>query len=423
MTKFAPQRQDIKMKILSLFTFITIALLTADANASLDTSFDPMANRDVLSIVVQTDGKILIGGQFSTATGVDRRGIARLNVDGSLDTGFDPGVNGDIHAIALQADGKILIGGFFTMVGGVSRNRIARLNANGSLDIDFDSDVNEGVLSVVLQADGKILIGGLFTMIEGVSRNHIARLNASGPLDTGFDPNAINTDVNGTPRGNTAIFSMASQADGKIVIGGRFTIIGGVPRQQIARLNADGSLDIDFDPNANDAFGGNEIFSILPQANGKILIGGRFITIGGIDSRFLALLNADGSLDTNFAPNVGGAVVVIAAQTDGKILIGGSFRVVADVPRNSIARLNADGSLDTNFDPDAAFFGGGTFVVTIALQADGKILIGGPFNMISGITRNRIARLKADDVVDDDDDDQFCVPINARNGNFAVVCL
>ena len=123
---------------------------------------------------------------------VGRVAIARLNADGSTDTGFNPGSGGNdwVEAVALQPDGKVLIGGSFTSFNGTPRNRIARLNANGSLDTTFNpgSGVDNTVNRIAVQSDGKVLLVGAFTTVNGVSRNRIARLNADGSLDTSFNP-------------------------------------------------------------------------------------------------------------------------------------------------------------------------------------------------------------------------------------------
>jgi uncharacterized delta-60 repeat protein len=112
---------------------------------------------------------------------------------GSVDLSFNPGssVNGTIHCLALQSDGKILIGGVFTTVNEAVRNRVARLNTDGSTDFDFDpgsgiSGVNTN-FAMAVQSDGKIIVGGHFTAVNGTNRNRIARLNADGSLDPSFD--------------------------------------------------------------------------------------------------------------------------------------------------------------------------------------------------------------------------------------------
>ena len=130
--------------------------------------FDPNANGAVRVVVVQPDGKILIGGDFTTLSpnggaAVTRNRIARLNPDGTLDTAFNPNANNIVYSIAVQADGKILAGGDFTnSIGGQTRNRIARLDATTGLADSFDPNANNTVYSIAVQADGKILAGGVF---------------------------------------------------------------------------------------------------------------------------------------------------------------------------------------------------------------------------------------------------------------------
>jgi uncharacterized delta-60 repeat protein len=145
-----------------------------------------------------------------------------------LETGFNPNVNLDLYEMAVQSDGKILIGGSFTTVGGVTRNRIARLNSDGSLDTGFNPNVNSNVEALAVQSDGKILIGGWFTAVgsPATTRNYVARLNADGSLDTGFNPNA-----------SSIIRTVREQSDGKIIIGGGFTTVGGTARNRLARLS------------------------------------------------------------------------------------------------------------------------------------------------------------------------------------------
>ncbi|MBU1615237.1 delta-60 repeat domain-containing protein, partial [bacterium] len=174
-----------------------------------------------------------------------------------------------------------------TKIAGKTRNYIARLNPDGTLDITFDPspNVNGSIHSIAVQPDGKILIGGWFTKIAGTTTNYIARLNPDGTLDTTFDP---------SPNVNGSIHSIAVQPDGKIFVGGYSPSIAG---KKIARLNPDGTLDTTFDPNVNAHFG---IGSILIQPDGKVLIGGHFPTIAGLTRDNITRLNPDGTLDTTF---------------------------------------------------------------------------------------------------------------------------
>jgi uncharacterized delta-60 repeat protein len=157
----------------------------------LDTGFNPDANSAVVSTAVQPDGKIIIGGYFTSVSGTARNRLVRLNADGTLEPGFNPNVysgNGGVSCTAVQADGKILIGGIFTGVSGAQRYYLARLNADGTLESGFSPNVNSTVLSTVMQADGRIIIGGLFGSVDGAGRGYIARLNANGTLDSVFNP-------------------------------------------------------------------------------------------------------------------------------------------------------------------------------------------------------------------------------------------
>ncbi|HSC75657.1 MAG TPA: thrombospondin type 3 repeat-containing protein [Pseudomonadales bacterium] len=218
-----------------------------NSDGSLDQNFNNGSGADLIfKTELQADGKILICGSFNTVNGVSRKSIARLNADGSLDASFSvgSGANSTVYATALQADGNILIGGNFTTVNGAVRNRIARLNANGSLDAGFGVGSNGTVYTVALQADGKILIGGDFTTFNSVARSRIARLNADGSLDASFN---VGSGANNT------VYTAALQADGKINIGGSFTIYNGKSTKYITRIHA-GDSDQDGIENAADAF-------------------------------------------------------------------------------------------------------------------------------------------------------------------------
>ena len=375
-----------------------IARLNSDG--SLDTSFGnglEGASGTVESVGLQPDGKVLIGGGFSTVNGTSRGRIARLNSDGSLDTNFGNGLagaNGIVYSVALQADGKVLIGGNYSTVNRTARGKIARLNSDGSLDTTFGNGLagaNFFVQLVALQADGKVLIGGAFTTVNGTAQRYFARLNSDGSLDTGF--------FEGLEGPSGGVISAALQPDGKVLIGGRFITVNGTTRGRIARLNSNGSLDTSF---GNGLAGAEfEVYSVALQADGKVLIGGDFTTVNGTLQTRIARLNSDGTLDTGFGNGLAGAnssVYSVAVQSDGKVLIGGSFTNVNSTTRGRIARLNSDGTLDASFGNGLA--GANTFVYSVAVQPDGKVLIGGSFGLVNGLARGRIARLNSNGSLD-----------------------
>lgn len=342
-------------------------------------------------VAAQPDGKLLIAGAFNQVNTDLRLRIVRLNLNGTVDASFNPWFDGAIYGMAVQGDGKILIAGQFTNIypngnGAATptpRQYIARLNADGSVDASFNPQANNYVRGLLVQPDGRIVISGGFSTLQpngaaaSTARNKIARVNADGTLDTGFDP-----------KPNDAVTGIALQPDGKILLGGVFArlqpngALTTTDRSRLARVNADGTLDTAFDPNPS----GNQVSSILVQPDGKILVGGDFYNFQpkpGITSTSrsdIARLNTDGTVDPVFNPKASGNVYSLALQADGKVILGGQFTTLqpngaaSAVTRNFISRVLADGSLDNGFDSNP-----NGLVASVGLQADGKVLVGGYF--------------------------------------------
>lgn len=313
---------------------------------------------------------------------------------GQVDTGFNVGgglggVDGIVQAIALLpgGTGQLLIAGEFNSVGGEAHRGIARIGASGNVDATFRTNTNGIVNSVAVGSDGSSVIGGIFSQVNGTPRNGIAKLDENGAIvtPTAFDPGAGADNV---------IYSVALQEDGKILIGGLFSTVQGQPRSRIARLNANGSLDTGFNPTAD-----NAVYSIAVQPDGRILVAGNFTSIAGTTVNRVARLNANGTIDAGFDPGDGanGRVAALALQPDGKILLGGYFTQVDGTNHSRIARLAANGSLDTGFNTGT---GANDNILTLALQTDGKILIGGLFTNFNGTSLNRFARLNSNGGLD-----------------------
>jgi uncharacterized delta-60 repeat protein len=332
----------------------------------------------VFATAVQPDGKILIGGDFTSILGVSRNNIARLNQDGTLDSAFNPDANGFVRSIALQPDGRIVVAGSFTSIGGQPRNRIARVDAETGASDSFDPNANDSVLCIAVQPDGRILVGGLFTVVGGQGRNHIARLDPGTGTADPFNPNA-----------NNHVFTIALQRDGKVLVGGYFhgaLSIGGQAREYFARLDTTTGQADSFDPSA-----GAIVFSIVVQPDGKIVIGGDFSSIGGQQRNWIARLDPSTGQADSFNPNANSTVYSLALQADGKILAAGYFKSIGGQLRNYIARLDPNTGLADSFDP-----GADKVVRSIALQLDGKVLIGGDFATVGSQPRGLLARLSND---------------------------
>ncbi len=266
----------------------------------------------------------------------------------------------------------------------------------GTLDMSF-APVITGVFfaqinAMIVQTNDQILFGGSFTNVSGAARSGIARLNADGSVDQGFDPG---TGISG---GLNSVNAIAVQSnDGSVWIGGDFTKVNGTNRTRVARLNSNGSLDAAFNPGTGP---NNTVKALAAQPDGSILIAGRFTSVNGKNRGSLARLSATGSLDTNFVSGVGADAEIdtLALQSDGKIIIGGRFTHFNGTSQARIARLNgADGSLDSSFNIGP---GANDFVNAVLLQPDGKILVGGGFTNINTAGIYGIARLETNGIVD-----------------------
>jgi len=334
-------------------------LIKLNSDGSKDTSFNIGSgfSNYVTRILKQSDGKVLVGGFFTTFTGETNNRLIRLNSDGSKDTSFNigSGFNGGINTIEYQSDGKILFGGAFTTFNGATENRLIRLNSDGSKDTSFNigSGFNNVVYSVAVQSDGKILVGGDFTTFTGATQNRLIRLNSDGSKDTSFN---VGSGFSGTTT-NTWVNSVVVQSDGKILAGGAFTTFTGQTNNKIIRLNSDGSKDTSFIIGSGFGTSFNFIQAITLQSDGKILPVGAYSTYSGATNNRLIRLNSNGSKDTslNIGTGFSNTTYAILVQSDGKILVGGAFTGATGTANIRMIRLNSDGSKDTSFNIGSGF--------------------------------------------------------------------
>jgi len=387
-----------------------------NANGTLDGAFNPGAGADgeVYSVGLQPDGRVVTGGNFTAVNGTVRSYVARLNTAGSVDSGFDPGkaISGyyadPISSLVVQPDGKVLLGGWFNDVQGVYRNHVARLNANGRLDSTFDpgTGANGPVQAVAVQADGKVLIGGQFSTVNGTNCNSVARLNANGSLDLSFQPNVATINPGSDcPPGyfcSTGLWTtthLLVQPDGQVLIGGHLATYVWPAfegedmqiryRPFIGRFNVNGSRDNSFDAGINASWSYSPLTALILQPDGKVLVG-RYEGI--------SRLNPNGTLDSSFNTVVVGDPRSIALQPDGKLIVGGSLFAFNSPNRQGLVRLHANGSLDDGFNVNTGV--DGRPVYSVAVQPDGRLIVGGSFITVNGTNRNYLARLNADGSVD-----------------------
>lgn len=351
-------------------------------------------NGDVIAVAVQADGKILIGGNFTSYDGMSYNRIIRLNSDGSPDNSFLSGSGFSspyfmtfVNKIIIQPDGKILVAGFIDSYDGTSIGGVVRLMPNGVIDNTFSSTAL-APLAMELQADGKIVVGTSdFSAI-------LVRLNSDGSLDGSWNPGS---------GPDNSVKTIAIQPDGKILIGGNFSSYNSTPFPYITRLNTDGTLDTSFSSASSP---NGDVMSIGLQSTGKIIVMGQFSTYGGYSINSIIRLNSNGTIDSTFlspgafpTEGVPGSLYSLLIQNDDKIIVGGNFsnyiKSSVTTTVSGIIRINTNGTVDSSFVTGTGLttqFGFGT-AQSLALQPDGKLIVGGTFALYNGNAANSLARI------------------------------
>ena len=330
------------------------------------------------------DGGVLAAGVYwpSDLGSLGQPQLLKFLPNGGTDSGFNsPNVYAGIRVHPLP-DGKVL----YSATGGVPAPRpLVRLNTNGSIDNTY---VLDPVITSIINAIDIAPMNRPVFLANTAAGPRLVRLLDTGAIDPAFAPGL---------GAASSISTMAVQADGKIIVSGPFATMNGVPRNRIARLNADGSVDTTFNPGTGFTGGSGAPGRLVLQPDGKILATGGGLMYNGV-AVDLVRINPDGSRDETFTVSSTpvGNISGLALQPDGKILIGGSFTSINGVARSRIARLNSNGELDLSFNAEV----GSANVGHIIVESTGKITIGGLFSTVNGVTRNNLARLESNGALD-----------------------
>ncbi len=352
-------------------------------------------NGPLSAVEALPQGGALVAGEFTAVDGLPRTGLTRLNPDGSVDPGFLPptllaspipqfGVPpAKINCLLSLANGRIVAGGFIGLVNGKPARNLIRMQADGTLDPTFQHPGMDGAIwTLVEQPDGKILVGGAFDHVGNQSLRGLVRLNPDGSLDSGFSAGF----------GGTVVFGAAVGLlpEGKLLVGGHFETQNGRAVSELVRLHADGSLDTTFPLLATGASALVTCVSVGPD--GRAYVGGYFDLIGGRSIRRLARLKADGSLDLTFrAPQPNGEVISLVPLPNGQLWVGGMFSNIGGVSRRYVALLNEDGTVDQTFDGGR---GAGDHVWTVSASGDGSLYVGGALRSFNDQPVSHLARLR-----------------------------
>jgi uncharacterized delta-60 repeat protein len=370
-------------------------LLRFNSNGTQDNTFNCCPGPDVGGIgriLLQTDGKILVSGQFNTYHGAARPKLVRLESNGNVDLSFDAGssTSGPILSpMALRADGRILCSGSFSTVQGQTRPGLVQLLANGTVDPSFTvgagfvngSGTASGPLAVALDGSGRVVCLGNFVFFDGAVRMRLARLNANGTLDNTFhqQSGALGT-----------VEDITVRSDGRILVVGYFSYFNGTPRRGLVRLLSDGTVDPAFVTNSTAI--SSTLLRVAQQSTGKVVVMGQ---LNGTSTYVVSRINGDGSPDPGFSTGSGfnGVITDMAVQADDKIIACGVFTAYAGNTVGRIVRLLPDGQIDPSFNTGSGFVGQ---VNCVRVQPDGKVLVGGTFTQFNGSTGSRLIRLNSD---------------------------
>ncbi|NDF01213.1 MAG: hypothetical protein EB034_23550, partial [Verrucomicrobia bacterium] len=398
--------------LLGTITNATLLINDNDLNSpvagSLDVSFGANlgANGPVFSVGLRSNGKVMVAGAFTTINGVSRNRYARLNADGGLDAVFDPGTgaNNVVDSLAVYIPPPVVpVGVFASATFGFFP--LAQTNV-------VDSGGTSGVVSLTLTSSPFFFRGvdNLRIYYQGTQllNTNLATSNSFsvpyGPGTSTVVTIIMNEGVLSSLQQWSYVGSIVpdSTAVERVVVGGDFTAINGVNRDRVAQLTEGGPMDATYGLGSGSsivlAVGVNTNYA-QPTLLGKSVVGGNFTTLNGANVSRVARLNLDGSLDLSFAIGTGAndTVNALVVQPDGKVIIGGFFTNFNALSRGRLARLNANGSVDAGFDTS---IGANNVVLTVALQPDGRSLVGGLFTSLNGTARNFIARLNPDGTVD-----------------------
>ena len=346
------------------------------------------------AIVLQPDRRILVGGNFSDSLGRPRT-ITRLLESGCEDPSFEqrpmPGDVGEVNAVALQTNGATLLGGQIAANGQMLAG-LVRITPSGDLDPGFAAPLHaySHINAVAVQPDGRIVAAGLLSLDSNHWFNTVVRLQPSGALDTNFD---VGTGVGLLD--SSAIIRVEPLVDGRILVAGKFTEFSGRPCRGLVRLLPNGMLDSSFVPASQMPAG---VYAVAIQPDGRILVAGPSDVLNPSENHSVARLNADGSLDASFEaiPIANERIHALGVQADGRILLGGGFTAITGVTRRGVARLQPNGSLDGSFDAGLGPEGDDGVVGAITVQPDGRILVGGSFTSFNGIPCQNLVRLNGD---------------------------
>lgn len=357
---------------------------------------------ETYAIVPQAGRRVLLGGDYQTSTGQwNLSGLHSLGRDGEADALFHRQANTQVKTVAVAKNGMILAAATHLNSSADLSQQLRRYHPDGRIDPTFSPQVEGAVHAVAFLPDNRILIAGTFVSVDSLPRQYVARLNPDGTADPSFVAPAFQP-----ANSYVGVTTLALEPNAKIIIGGGFSSVGGMPLRCLARLHPDGSLDPTFPTSISSS--SSSVRACLRQADGKLIVAGEFSSLSQLNASGttsvihrtnLARLLGDGTVDTGYSVAAlpqNRMVHSLALDVQNRLLMAGSFESVGDATRYGLARVFPDGTVDPSFTPSVYYT-----ATALALEADGSVLVAANVpGSIAGVPHQGIARLLNDAAID-----------------------
>ncbi len=357
--------------------------LSGSGTGALDPTWDPKVYGTVNTVMVDGNGDVTIGGHFVQVGTESRARIARLSGvgAGAVDPTWNPSADGVVAVVALGPGGSVLVAGGFNNIGGLARSKLAKVSGigTGAADPTWNPGVDDRIEALATDGSGNVYAAGYFSMIGGQSRSNVARLAGGG---TGAaDPTWI-------PSVGGYTSDLQIGPDGMIYVVGDFIVVSNLLVGGMARLSPTTAAA---DPNWRPLGADSSVLAVRFANNGDALIGGAFRSIKGQDAAGFVRIDTDAEVVATASTDRPGQAQAVLRQADGGLVVGGRFSKVGSVERNHLARFLPNGSLDLNWNPSVEG-GDFTFVYALAEDTSHRVYIGGDYGTIGGVSRSGLAR-------------------------------
>ncbi|APV50548.1 hypothetical protein BWI17_13110 [Betaproteobacteria bacterium GR16-43] len=344
----------------------TLVAFAAGAQTPNAANLKLMTQGDVNAIVVQPDGKVVVGGSFTRVAGVDRRNLARLNTDGTVDLTWDPSPDGVVRALSIDGT-QIVVGGNFGVIAQAGRTNLAKIDIATGAATAFATGTNGTVFALAI--DGTTLyVGGEFSIVGGQSRLRLAAMD----LSTGT--------VNAFTASPDGIVHALAVSGNSVYLGGIFTTVSATARGKLAAVDKSTGVLIDSTPAAN-----GDVYALAMDGT-NLLLGGAFTTLGAATRERLAAIDTASGAVTAWNPGADGNVLALRVEGNN-VYVAGQFATVATQPRARLAAVDRTMGTVLPWNP------GANSTVRTVVRSSSRTYVGGAFDTAAGVRRLSFAAI------------------------------